>query len=62
VRFSEALDIYARQSARIIEEFASDWFSKHHWEARGEISRDEAQAFVAVALRKLHIELGRAEP
>lgn len=56
-RFSEELDIFARQSAHIMEEFASDWFSKHNWEARGAISSEEAEAFVAIAIRKLRTEL-----
>jgi hypothetical protein len=54
--FIQALDLHARESSRIMETFAADWYSKHNWEARGEISRTEAQAFVAVALRKLRTE------
>lgn len=60
--FAGALDLYSRQSARIVEQFASDWYSKHSWESAGQISREEAQGFVAVALRKLRRELARAEP
>lgn len=60
-RFSESLDLHARQSARIMEEFAAGWYSKHNWESRGEISREEAQGFVGVALRKLRMELKREE-
>lgn len=59
--FSEALDTYARQSARIVEEFAGGWYSKHNWESRGEIGRDEAQGFAAYALRKLRMEIRRGE-
>lgn len=58
--FIEDLDRHARQSARIVERFASDWFSKHDWEAGGAIGRDEAQGFVAVALAKLRGELAEA--
>jgi hypothetical protein len=58
-QFSESLDLYARQSARIMEEFAAGWYSKHNWESRGQISHDEARGFVAVALRKLRMELKR---
>lgn len=61
-QFTEALDLYARQSARITRDFAADWYDKHRWEARGEISRDEVQAFVAVALAKLRAELRQVEP
>ena len=57
VEFKEALDLYARQSARILEEFAAGWYSKHNWESAGRISLDEARGFTAVALRKLRMEL-----
>jgi hypothetical protein len=40
-----------------METFAADWYAKHNWEAKGEVSKAEAQAFVAVALRKLRAEL-----
>ena len=62
--FQRALDIHARQSARILEEFAGTWYSKHNWETRGDISLEEARRFVAVALRKLRMELkfGAAAP
>lgn len=59
--FVRELDVYARQSARIMEEFAAGWYSKHNWETQGHISRDEAQGFVAIALRKLRMELTRTE-
>lgn len=55
--FAAALDLHARQSARIVEGFAADWYAKHHWEAGGAIGREETQRFVAHALRKLRKEL-----
>lgn len=55
--FTRALDIYTRQSAFIMEEFASGWYSKQNWESKGHISLEDAQGFVAVALRKLRMEL-----
>ena len=55
--FSRALDVYTRQSAYIMEDFASGWYSKQNWESRGQISPEDAQGFVAVALRKLRMEL-----
>lgn len=55
--FSRALDTYARQSARIVEDFAGGWYSKHNWESKGEISRADAGRFVTVAVRKLRQEL-----
>lgn len=60
-KFAEALDLYARQSARIMEDFAVGWYGKHDWESKGAIGRDEAQGFVAVALRKLRQELAQTE-
>lgn len=57
--FVRSLDLHARQSARIVEEFASGWYSKHNWESKGEISLEDAQGFVAVALRKLRMEMKR---
>ena len=59
--FAEALDRYARESARITEEFAAGWYDKRKWEAKGRISLQETQGFVAYALRKLRMELTRAE-
>jgi hypothetical protein len=62
--FMDALDRHTRQAARIVEEFAGGWYSKHNWQARGEITREETGRFVAYAMRKLRSELkrGSAEP
>lgn len=59
--FAAALDQYGRESAGIMEQFATDWFDKHHWQAQGTIGREEAQGFVAGALRKLRYELTHPE-
>jgi hypothetical protein len=58
--FTEALDLYTRQSATIVERFSADWYGKNNWESRGEISREDAHGFVAHALRKLRAELRQA--
>ena len=58
--FSDALDLHTRQSARIVEDFASGWYGKHNWESKGQISREDAQGFVGVAMRKLRMELTRS--
>jgi hypothetical protein len=55
--FADALDLHARETARIVEGFAADWYDKHHWQAGGAISREEARGFVAYALTKLRKEL-----
>jgi hypothetical protein len=57
--FNQALTIHTRETARIVERFAADWFSKHHFEQRGAIGRDDAERFVAHALTKLRSELVR---
>ncbi len=57
--FMAALDLYTRQTARIARDFAGGWYSKHNWESKGDIGRDEARRFVAYALRKLRSELKR---
>ncbi len=57
--FDEALNLYARQSAHIVDDFAAGWYSKHNWESRGQISTTEVQGFVKYALRKLRMEIKR---
>ena len=57
--FDIALDTYCYQSAKIVEEFAAGWYSKRNWQ--GEISEQDAQGFVAVALDKLRAEIVREE-
>lgn len=60
--FMADLDRFARQSARIVEEYAADWYSKHDWESGGAIGRDEAQRFLPLAIRKLRRELKEPAP
>jgi hypothetical protein len=55
--FSVALERHARTTSRAVERFAAEWYSKHHWETAGAISRDEAQGFVAHALTKIRAGL-----
>jgi hypothetical protein len=57
--FNDALGLYAYQSAKIMEDFAGGWYSKHNWEQRGEITERDASNFVAFALKKLRMELGQ---
>lgn len=59
--FTRTLDLYARESARIVEDFATGWYSKHNWESGDAITQEEAQGFVAIALRKLRMELARSD-
>ncbi len=51
--FSRALDLHARQLARVVEHFAVGWYSKKNWERMGVIGPDDARGFVSHALPKL---------
>jgi hypothetical protein len=53
--FNEALEVYCRQSAVIIQEFAGGWYSKTAYETG--ITKQDAGRFTAVALSKLSSEL-----
>lgn len=57
--FLDELDVYTRQSAKIVESFAADWLSKHAFLTEGYLGREQAQAFAAHAMTKLHAELDR---
>jgi hypothetical protein len=57
VEFTEALELYARQTAIIMEQYGADWYSKYNWQTHGEIPPAEARRFVAYALGKLRAEL-----
>jgi len=55
--FSIALDLHARQTSRIVEQFAAGWYSKKRWQSSDAIGREDVQGFVAHALAKLRKEL-----
>jgi hypothetical protein len=55
--FQRELNRHVWQTAYIVEDFAGDWYSKHNWESKGEITPPETQQFLAIALRKLRSEL-----
>ncbi len=59
LEFVRALNTHAWQAAGIVEAYAGGWYSKYNWESKGQISQEEAQHFVAYALRKLRSELKR---
>jgi hypothetical protein len=54
--FTEGVDRYASEAARIVEDFAGGWYSKRQW--LGGLDRTEGVA--AVAMRKIADELTRA--
>lgn len=51
------VDLHARQSAVIVQTYAGEWLSKKNYERAGQITREDAQGFIAIALRKLRSEL-----
>lgn len=53
--FEGELRAYAFQSARILEDFSGEWYSKHNWQ--GNIDEQQSGRFVAYALEKLRSEL-----
>lgn len=55
--FHHALNRYCLESARIVEEFAAGWFSKHNWESKNDISEKEAGSFTSYALEKIQMEI-----
>ena len=57
VQFEKALNLYCLQSAKIIEDFAAGWFSKHNWENNNDITEDSAKGFTSYALQKIQMEL-----
>jgi hypothetical protein len=57
--FDAALAQHCFETARIVEDFAGQWFSKTHWE-RG-ITRERSKGFAYVAFKKLGAELRRRE-
>ncbi len=61
-RFTDALRTHCWESARIVEDFAGEWFSKNRFEADGEITREKTRNFLGYAVAaKLGTELRRRE-
>jgi len=57
--FNQTLDLYCRQAARIVKEFAGGWFSKANYE--GGIDLKKAGDFAFVALKKIRDELAKGD-
>jgi hypothetical protein len=54
--FEDALEIFASQTSRIVDEFSGGWYSKRAWQ-QGAISESDTMRFVHVALDKLRADL-----
>ena len=57
LEFHHAINRYCLQSARIVEDFAAGWFSKHNWETNYNISEKETGDFTSYALEKIQMEI-----
>lgn len=53
--FRKALALHCHEASKIVEQFASDWFSKANY--KGRITPRKAAGFVSHALKKLRAEL-----
>jgi len=54
--FDAALEVFASQTSRIVDEFSGGWYSKRAWQ-QGDISQPDATQFVHIALQKLQSDL-----
>jgi hypothetical protein len=61
LEFQQALQRYCLETAKIVEEFAAGWFSKHNWESNNNISEETTAAFTAYAFEKIQMELREAQ-
>lgn len=55
--FDSALMTHTQEASLIVEKFSADWFSKHHFEENGVISRKSSDGFAGYALKKMKSEL-----
>lgn len=58
--FDAAMDLYCRESARIVREFAGGWFGKAAYQ-RGVITEADAGRYAAYALKKIRAELRKRQ-
>lgn len=56
-QFEDAMRTHCEEASVIVQEFAGDWFSKHRFEEGGKISRESAEGFGWVAMKKMRAEL-----
>jgi len=55
--FSQAFDLYVRQTVRITDEFTPGWFGKARWEQR--LTHQEVSGFAHIAFKKIGSEFQR---
>lgn len=54
---ADAMKTHCHESAKIVEPFAGEWFSKQRFLGAGSISQEKAEGFGWVAFRKMTLEL-----
>lgn len=52
-QFDAAMTTHCWEASRIVEQFSSEWLSKHRWEEGGDISRESSDGFASYALKKM---------
>lgn len=57
LQFEQTLNQHCHETAKIVEDFAAGWFSKHNWETNNDISEKETAGFTAYALQKIQMDL-----
>ena len=58
--FDDALALYCREAARIVEAYAGSWYGKTVWRENA-LDRDAAGRFARYAFKKIRAELGRRQ-
>ena len=62
-QFESAMKTHCHEAAKIVDKFASEWFSLHRFKGAGDISREKAEGFGWVAFNKMNLEqAARASP
>jgi hypothetical protein len=56
-QFQQALVMHCHEASEIVERFSADWFSKNHFQGKGDISTDRTKGFGAYAMQKMRDEL-----
>jgi hypothetical protein len=56
-QFENAMSTHCREASAIVEQFSGEWFDKHRYEEKGNISRQSVQGFASWALKKMNDEL-----
>ena len=55
--FRKTLSTHCYEASKIVQTFASEWFSKNRYEGDGEIRRDKTEGFGWLAVQKMRAEM-----